>query len=52
MAMQDQELVILVQDKTDAIRTYIEKMRTWLFNYEVKRDFLGGLRKEFAADSA
>ena len=48
---KDDELVLVVQDKTDAILTFVEKMRMWVANYEIKRDFLGGLRKEFVADS-
>ena len=43
--------MVIFHDKTDAIITYIEKMRQWVANYEIKRDFLGFMRKEFAADS-
>lgn len=41
----------IVEEKTDAIRDFVERMRTWVENYEIKRDLLGRLRKEFARDS-
>ena len=37
--------------KTECIKNFIEKNRTFIHNIEIKREFLGKLRKEFVVEA-
>ena len=39
------------RSKTECIKNFIEKNRTFIHNIEIKREFLGKLRKEFVVEA-
>lgn len=49
--IQDREMTQAVDEKAEAVRVFLEKLKGYLWNIENKRDFLRNLRKEFAAKS-
>lgn len=42
----------LLEFRTKCVRQFVEHMKKWLSNWELKQEFLSNLRKEFAADAA